>query len=58
MADKRGAYRFLVGSPDRKRTLERCRRRWKDNIKISLQKNTWARTGSIGLRIGRGGGLL
>jgi hypothetical protein len=28
----------LVGKPEGKRTLERLRRRWKDNIKIDLQE--------------------
>jgi hypothetical protein len=27
------------GTPDRKITLERPRRRWKDNIKIAFQRN-------------------
>jgi hypothetical protein len=32
------AYRVLVGKPVRKRSLHRPRRRWKDNIKMSLQE--------------------
>jgi len=31
-----GAYRVLVGRPNGKRPLERSRRRWEGNIKISL----------------------
>jgi hypothetical protein len=30
--------RVLVGKPERKRPLERPRRRWKDNIKMDLQE--------------------
>ena len=30
-------YRVLVGKPEGKRSLERPRRRWEDNIKIDLQ---------------------
>jgi hypothetical protein len=37
----RGAYRVLVGKPDRKRPLERPKRRWNDNIKIHLQEVEW-----------------
>jgi hypothetical protein len=32
------AYRVLVGKPEREKPLGRPRRRWKDNIKIYLQK--------------------
>jgi hypothetical protein len=31
-------YRVLVGKPEGKRPLRRPRRRWKDNIKMDLQK--------------------
>ena len=31
-------YRVLVGKPEEKRPLGRSRRRWKDNIKMDLQK--------------------
>ena len=34
----RGVHRVLVGKTEEKRTLERPRRRWKDNIKIDLQE--------------------
>ena len=33
-----GAYRVLMGKPERKRPLGRPRRRWVDNIKIDLQE--------------------
>ena len=36
MGERRGVYRVLVGKPEGKRTLERPRRRWKDNIKMYL----------------------
>jgi hypothetical protein len=38
MGDRRGAYRVLVGRPERKRPLGRPRYRWEDNIKIDLQE--------------------
>jgi hypothetical protein len=59
MGDWRGAYRFLEGKPDRRRPLgntgtdERIILKW-----IFEMWNVWARTGSIWLRIGTGGGLL
>jgi hypothetical protein len=56
MGEGRGAYRILVGRPDRKRPLGRTRRKWEDNIKMDLQEVGW--TGLIWLRIGIGGGLL
>jgi hypothetical protein len=36
--EKRGIYRVLVEKPEGKRPLGRPRRKWKDNIKIDLQK--------------------
>jgi len=36
MGEERDVYRVLVGKPEGKRTLERPRRRWKDNIKMYL----------------------
>ena len=38
MGERRGLYRVLVGKRDGKRPLGRPRRRWEDNIKMSLQK--------------------
>ena len=34
----KGVYRVLVGKPGEKRSLERPRRRWEDNIKMDLQE--------------------
>ena len=31
-------YRILLGKPEGKRTLERPRSRWEDNIKMDLQE--------------------
>ena len=31
-------HKILVGKPEFKRTLERPRRRWEDNIKMDLQE--------------------
>jgi hypothetical protein len=54
------AFSFLMGKAEGRRLLGRPRRRWKGNIKIDLNEVEWgrARTGSIWLRIGTGGGLL
>jgi len=38
MQEKRGAYRGLVGKPERESPLGRPRPRWEDNIKIDLQE--------------------
>jgi hypothetical protein len=37
MGERTDVYRVLVGKPEGKRTLERSRRRWEDNIKMYLQ---------------------
>jgi hypothetical protein len=59
MEDKRGAHRILMGRAERKRPLDRPRRRWEDNIKMDLRKVEWeVWSGSIWLKIGKGGGLL
>jgi hypothetical protein len=36
MGERRGAYRVLMGEPERRRPLERPRHRWEDNIKMDL----------------------
>jgi hypothetical protein len=36
VGEERGVHRVLVEKPERKRTLERPRRRWEDNIKMDL----------------------
>ena len=36
----RGAYRALVGKPER-RPLGRPRRRWEDNIRMDLREEGW-----------------
>jgi hypothetical protein len=38
MGEDRGVYRVLVGKPEGKRPLGRPSLRWKDNIKMDLQK--------------------
>jgi hypothetical protein len=59
MAKRRGAYRVLVGKPERRIPLGRLKRRWKDNIKTDIREvKCGARTGSIWLKIGTGSGLL
>jgi len=35
---RRGVCTVLVGKPERKRPLERHRRRWEDNIKMDIQE--------------------
>jgi hypothetical protein len=39
--EKRNACRILVVTPERKRSLERPRRRWVDNIKIHHREIGW-----------------
>ena len=41
MAERRGAYRVLVGKPEGMGPLGRCRHRWEDNIKIDIQEMGW-----------------
>ena len=36
--ERRGMYRVLVGKPERKRPLERPRRRWEENVMMDLQE--------------------
>jgi hypothetical protein len=49
----------LYHRPEGRRPLGRPRHRLEDNIKMNLREVGWgARTGSIWLRIGTGGGLL
>jgi hypothetical protein len=38
---RRGAYRFLVGKPEGKISLERSRHTWEDNINIDLDEVGW-----------------
>jgi hypothetical protein len=38
MEERRGAYRYFVGTPDGKRALGRHRQRWEDNINMDLQE--------------------
>jgi hypothetical protein len=57
MGERIGAYRVLVGKPERKRSLVIPRSRWKNNIKMDIQEVGWggAWTGLIWLRTGTGG---
>jgi hypothetical protein len=41
MEERRGAYRDLVGKPERKRPLVRPRCKCEDNIKMDLQEIGW-----------------
>ena len=59
MGEGRGAYRTLVGKPERRRPLGRPRRRWEDNIKTDFFRSgmrAWSVL--IWLRVGTGGGFL
>ena len=54
-----GAYRVLVEKLKRKRTFERTRRKWEDNIKLDLREvGKEAYTGFIWLRLRTDGGLF
>ena len=37
MGEEWGVYRILVGKPERRRPLERPRRRWVNNVRTDLQ---------------------
>jgi hypothetical protein len=39
--ERRGAYRVLMGKPERKRSLWRRRRIWEDNIRMDLKESRW-----------------
>jgi hypothetical protein len=41
MVEIRVIYRVLMGKHEGKRTLERTRRRWEDNIKLDFQEVDW-----------------
>jgi hypothetical protein len=43
MGERRGAYRALVGKPEKRRPLGRLRRRWENNIKMDLREVGWRR---------------
>jgi hypothetical protein len=60
MGEDRGVHRVLVGKLEGKRTLERPKRRWEDNIKMDLWEvgGGVVGTGWSWLRIGTGGGHL
>jgi hypothetical protein len=52
-------HTVLLGKPERRRSLGISRHIRKDNIKMDLREVVWGvRTGSIWLRIGKGGMLL
>jgi len=38
MGEERSVYRVLMGKHEGKRSLERPRRRWEDNIKMDIQE--------------------
>ena len=38
MGEERVMYTVLVGKPEGRRPLERCRRRWVNNIRMDLQE--------------------
>jgi hypothetical protein len=42
---RENVYRILVGKPERKRPLERPRRRWEDGIKMDLREIGWGVVG-------------
>jgi hypothetical protein len=41
MREGRNVYRVLVGKPERKRLLERPKRRWEDRMKMDLRDVGW-----------------
>jgi hypothetical protein len=53
IAEKRNAYRLLVGKPEGERLPGRPRRRWVDNIRMDLVQVGWGDV--VWLRIGTDG---
>jgi hypothetical protein len=49
IAEKRNAYRLLVGKPEGNRPVGRPRRRWVDNIRLNLGEAGWGDVGWIDL---------
>jgi hypothetical protein len=49
MVEKRNAYRLLVRNPEGKRPLGRPRRRWVNNIRMTLGEVGWGDVDWIGL---------
>jgi len=49
MGEGRAVYRVLVGRPERKRPLDRPRRKGEDNIKMDL-RDRWGELDSADLR--------
>jgi hypothetical protein len=47
--ERRNAYRLLLRKPEGRRPLGRPRRRWLDNIRISLAEVGWGDVDWIGL---------
>jgi hypothetical protein len=43
MGERRNVYRVSVGKPERKRPIERPRRRWEDGIRMDLRENGWGK---------------
>jgi hypothetical protein len=41
IVERRNAYKFLVGNSEGKRPLVRPRRRWENNIRMSLRQIVW-----------------
>jgi transposase len=48
-AEKRNAYRILVGKPEGKRPLGRPRLRWEDNTRMDPREIGWGGMGWIDL---------
>jgi hypothetical protein len=47
IGENRTAYRVLAGKTERKRPLQRHRRRWKDNIRMNPKDIGWEGVKSI-----------
>jgi hypothetical protein len=49
MGKKRNAFKIVMRKPERKRPLEKSRRRWEDNIKMHVRKTEWGGMDWIGM---------
>jgi hypothetical protein len=41
MGEMKNACKILIGKPERKRPIDRPRRRWEDNIRMDLREIGW-----------------
>jgi hypothetical protein len=58
MGEIRNSYKIIIGKPEGRRPLGRCRSRWEDNIEIHLKEIGYDSVNWIHLILAASGGLL